>query len=449
MKSVQSVQKILITGASSRSGKTTVTCGLLAALKRRGLRVIAYKAGPDYIDTEYLRCSGSCEAFNLDTWLMTESRMRELFAQTSQGHDIAVIEGTMGLFDGSENGTAAIAKLLDAPVVLVLNVRSMAESAAALAIGFREYDPDVKLAGVILNFTGSSYHEQIISSALNEKGIKVFGALRRDEALKIPERHLGLVQAVENENFDFERLRAKFESSVKIDELLRISIVNSSQTIVNSQTQSTRQKFPVRIAVAKDEAFTFRYAESERMFENLGAEIVKFSPLHDEKLPAADGYIFGGGYPEIFASELSRNAAMLASVKKCSRPIFAECGGMMYLCRNLNGVTMAGLLPFEACMSDHAVMGYRTAESLSDNLLCRKGEKVRGHEYHYGRISAWPGDSLAFAMTRKNGDDAGLSGYSKGCLLASWLHVNFYGEPEIAEHFVKVCHNYHKNILAV
>ncbi|MBQ7267063.1 MAG: cobyrinate a,c-diamide synthase, partial [Synergistaceae bacterium] len=332
------MKKILIAGASSRSGKTTVTCGLLAALKNRGLKVIVYKIGPDYIDTEYLRRSGSCEAFNLDTWLMTESRMRELFAQTSQGHDIAVIEGTMGLFDGGENGTAAIAKLLDAPVVLVLNVRSMGESAAALAMGFREYDKDLKLAGVILNFTGSSYHEQIISSALNKKGIKVFGALRRDEALKIPERHLGLVQAVENEKFNVERLRAKIESSVNVDELLRISIVNSSQTIVNSQPQPARPKFPARIAVAKDEAFTFRYAESERMLESLGAEIVKFSPIHDKKLPAADGYIFGGGYPEIFASELSSNTAMLASVKKCSRPIFAECGGMMYLCRNLNGV---------------------------------------------------------------------------------------------------------------
>ena len=433
------MKKILIAGASSRSGKTTVTCGLLAALKSRGLRVIAYKAGPDYIDTEYLRRSGSCEAFNLDTWLMSENRVLELFAQTSQGYDFAVIEGTMGLFDGGVNGTASIAKLLDAPVVLVLNVRSMGESAAAVAMGFQEYDKDVKLAGVILNFTGSSYHEEIISSALNEKSIKVLGTLRRDEGLEIPERHLGLVQSIENKKFDVEKVKSKIESSVNIDEILRVSIINTSQLIVNSSTRSTHQKFHARIAIAKDEAFTFHYAESERMLETLGAEILTFSPVHGKELPAADGYIFGGGYPELFAAELSENRAMIESVRKCSRPIYAECGGMMYLCRN-----MAGVLPFEAYMSPRAVMGYRTARALNDNLLCRKGQTIRGHEYHYGRISQ--SENFAFSLTRKNGDNAGLSGYSNDRLLASWLHVNFYGEPEIAEHFMKMCHNYRQNI---
>ena len=438
------MRKIIIAGASSHSGKTVITCGLLASLRKRGLKVIAFKTGPDYIDTEYLRLAGCCEAYNLDTWLMSEEDTRRLFTEYSEGSDIAVIEGAMGLFDGGENSTANIARLLDAPVVLVINARSVGESAAAVALGFREFDRDINMAGVILNFTGSDYHTEIISTALNQKDIKFLGALKRDESLKIPERHLGLMSANENSKFDFEELRMRFESSVSIDEILRLSQNESLKTTRPCQKFIPSKKYDVRIGVARDDSFTFIYPESLNILERLGAEIVPFSPLDDESLPNADGYIFCGGYPEIFAERLAGNVPMLESVRNCRKPILAECGGMMYLCRSLkdsdgNKYDMAGVIPFESFMSERAVMGYMTGVALRDNILCRKGEMIRGHEYHYSRVEPeYYGDTCAFELTRRNTDSSHYGGYSCGNVLASYLHVNLYGNEYLAENFLKL-----------
>ena len=435
------MKRIIIAGASSRSGKTTITCALLSTLRRRGLRVIAYKTGPDYIDTEYLRLSGKCEAYNLDTWLMTEERTLELFAMTSQGNDIAVIEGAMGLYDGGINSTARIAELLDAPVVLVINARSMGESAAAVALGFREYG-DVNIAGVILNFTGSEYHEEIISSALEEKGMKFLGALRRDDGIAIPERHLGLLQARENEGFDISRLAEKFEASVDVDEILRIA--GNVSKLRPCSVVVPAKKYTVRVGVARDEAFTFVYPESLGVLEGMGAEIIPFSPLHDESLPYADGYIFCGGYPEIFAEGLAMNAPMLESVRNCNKPILAECGGMMYLCRSLRDndgrkFDMAGVIPFESYMAGRSVMGYMTGVAPRDSIICRKGESVRGHEYHYSRVEPEiSGDYCAFEMTRRNTGATHYGGYARGNVLASYLHINFFGNEKLAENFLNM-----------
>ena len=435
------MKRIIIAGASSRSGKTTITCALLSTLRRRGLKVIAYKTGPDYIDTEYLRLSGKCEAYNLDTWLMSETRTLELFAETSLGHDIAIIEGAMGLYDGGANSTARIAKLLDAPVLLVINARSMGESAAAVALGFREYG-DVNIAGVILNFTGSEYHEEIISSALEEKGMKFLGALRRDDGFAIPERHLGLLQARENEGFDIERLAEQFEASVDVDEVLRIA-ENVSKLRPCGMVTPFR-KYAVKVGVARDEAFSFIYPESLGVLERMGAEIIPFSPLNDESLPDADGYIFCGGYPEIFAEGLSTNAPMLASVRNCKKPILAECGGMMYLCRSLKDndgrkFDMAGVIPFESYMAGRAVMGYMTGVALRDNIICRKGESVRGHEYHYSRVEPEiSGEDCAFELTRRNTGARHYGGFARGNILASYLHINFFGNENLAENFLSM-----------
>ncbi|MBQ3446615.1 MAG: cobyrinate a,c-diamide synthase, partial [Synergistaceae bacterium] len=327
------------------------------------------------------------------------------------------------------------------PVVLVINARSMGESAAAVALGFREFDRGINLAGVILNFTGSDYHEEIIAEALSERGIKFLGALRRDEGLAVPERHLGLLQARENEAFDIGRLTARFESSVNVDEILRLA-GNVSEIRPCCEAVPSK-KYDVRVGVACDEAFTFVYHESLMTLEGLGAEIVPFSPLHDKMLPDADGYIFCGGYPEIFAEGLALNAPMLESVREAAgkKPVLAECGGMMYLCRKMrdsSGRThdMAGVIPFDSYMAGRAVMGYMTGTALRDNLLCRKGESIRGHEHHYGRIEPdFTEETGAFELVRKNGGGAHYGGYSRGKVLASWLHVNFWGCPEFARRF--------------
>ena len=437
------MKKIIIAGASSHSGKTVTACGLLASLRKRGLKVIAFKTGPDYIDTEYLRRAGHCEAYNLDTWLMSQENTRRLFTEYSEGSDIAVIEGAMGLFDGGENSTANIARLLDAPVVLVINARSVGESAAAVALGFREFDRGINMAGVILNFTGSDYHTEIISSALNRIGIKFLGALKRDERLRIPERHLGLMSANENSKFDFEELRMNFESSVNVDEILRLSQNESVKTTRPCQKFITQKKYDVRIGVARDDSFTFIYPESLNILERLGAEIVPFSPLDDERLPNADGYIFCGGYPEIFAERLADNVPMIESVRSCRKPILAECGGMMYLCRSLKDscghkYDMAGVIPFESFMSERAVMGYMTGVALRDNILCRKGDIIRGHEYHYSRVEPeYYGDTCAFELARRSTDSSHYGGYSSGNVLASYLHINFYGNERLAENFMQ------------
>ena len=457
------MKKIIIAGASSRSGKTLTACGLLASLRKRGLKVIAFKTGPDYIDTEYLRRAGQCEAYNLDTWLMSEENTRRLFSEYSAGHDIAVIEGAMGLFDGGANSTANIARLTRAPVFLVINARSMGESAAAVALGFREFDRDINMAGVILNFTGSDYHSEIISSALSQKGIKFLGALKRDDSLKIPERHLGLISANENDNFDFETLCALFESSVDVDEILRLAENDNAKNIRPCEKFIPQKKYHVRIGVARDESFTFIYPESMKTLERLGAEIVTFSPLRDERLPFADGYIFSGGYPEIFARGLSANIPMLESVRNCRKPILAECGGMMYLCRRLkdsdgHNFDMAGVIPFEAFMSERPVMGYMTGVALRDNIICRKGESIRGHEYHYSRIvPEYDDETCAFELVRRNTDSSHYGGYAGGNILASYgggavsasqseiqrnilasyLHINFYGNENFAENFLQ------------
>ncbi|MBQ7559484.1 MAG: cobyrinate a,c-diamide synthase [Synergistaceae bacterium] len=434
------MKKIIIAGISSSSGKTSIACGILAALKKRGLRLCAYKTGPDYIDTEYLRRAGNCDAFNLDTWLMSENSARELFIKTSKEKDFAIIEGAMGLYDGGENSTAEIAKLLNAPVILVINAKSLGESAAAAALGFREYDKEINIAGVILNCAGSDNHVKIISDALEKIGIKFLGALKRDKNISIPERHLGLLPILENK-FDFEKLAEAVEKNINLDEIFSLTPQSPSYLLPHTSYFLPHKR---SIAVAHDAAFSFYYPESLEILKELGAELIFFSPLKDKILPEADGYIFGGGFPEIFARELSQNFSMLESVKKISaeKKILAECGGMMYLCKNikdLNGenFSMAGVIPFNSFMTERPVIGYMEARALKKNILCEKNKIIRGHEFHYSRIEPeFFDDTCAFELTRRKTGAAHRGGYADENILASYLHVNFFGNLELAENFL-------------
>ena len=450
--------KIIISGVSSSSGKTLITCGLLQAFKNRNLKICAYKTGPDYIDTEYLRRSGHCEAYNLDTWLMNENSVLQLFNQTSKDKDIAVIEGAMGLYDGGVHSTARIAKLLNAPVILVINVKSLGESAAAIVSGFINYDKDVKIAGVILNFTGSASHEKIITEELKKNNVKVFGAVRRNEKFKIPERHLGLLPFTENEKFNFEFDAEKY---VNVDEILPRRDF-SLPFVMGGGSRSETEGFnlsarhlPLRfnpsvdsrhlplergdlaVAVAKDEAFNFYYPESLEALKNFGVELKFFSPLHDEKIPNSDICIFGGGFPEMFARELSENFSMLESVRNYNGKILAECGGLMYLCKsikNLNDETfnMAGIVPFDSFMTDKPVIGYIEARALKDNILCEKDKIIRGHEFHYSRIEPeFYDENCAFEFTRRRTGISYYGGYSDENILASYLHINFFGNVDL------------------
>ena len=433
------LRRIVIAGSGSHSGKTTIACGLLEALRYRGFSVAAYKTGPDYIDPQFLRLAGKCEAYNLDTWLMSAERTRELFAWTSAGKDTAVIEGAMGLYDGGVHSTAGIAKLLQAPVILVMDAKSLGESAAAVALGFREYDYDVNFAGVILNRTGSEYHAKIIADELSRFGIKCFGALRRDDGLGVPERHLGLVPVNEGAGYDSERLRLAVEEGIDIDDILRIS---EDTPKIYAPSRKIRPSVRVRIGIARDEAFSFYYPESLGILEELGAELEYFSPIHDSELPKTDGYIFGGGFPEMFAEQLSGNASMTESVRANVKPVLAECGGYMYLCRSLRDFSgkvhkMAGVIPADSVMTNKPILGYMEAETLRSNILCEAGRVIRGHEFHYSRIEPEiPEELCAFSLARRNTNTARFGGYAHKNILASYLHINFFGYPELAERFI-------------
>ena len=437
--------RLIIAGASSSAGKTSIACGILAALRERGLRGCAYKIGPDYIDTEYLRRAGGCEAYNLDTWLTGEEKTLELFKRTSEGKDFAIIEGAMGLYDGGENSTATIAKLLNAPVVLVINAKSMGESAAAVALGFREFDRDVNIIGVIFNCVGSEAHEKILREALESSGIKFFGALRRDERLAIPERHLGLLPVLEN-NFEFGELARAIEESILLDELVRIPPSAPPRgNPARPPLLSSPETFPgKRIAVAHDAAFSFYYPESLDTLRELGAELSFFSPLTDERLPEADGYIFGGGFPEVFAAQLAGNVSMLEGVRQLpkDKKILAECGGLMYLARSITDLrgetfTMAGLVPLDTLMTSRPVIGYMEARALKDNIMCEEGASIRAHEFHYSRAEPeLPSHSCAFEITRRRTGTTHLGGFAGENILASYLHVNFFGNVELARRFL-------------
>ncbi|MFC2316405.1 MAG: cobyrinate a,c-diamide synthase, partial [Selenomonas massiliensis] len=323
------IPRIVIAATQSGGGKTTLVTGLLAALRTRGLTVQSFKVGPDYIDLGYHRLASGRTGHNLDTWLVPEARLTEIFARECAGADIAVIEGVMGLYDGGRRGlssTAAIAKALGAPVLLVIDAKSVGASAAATALGFRVYDRDINLAGVLLNRLGSGTHEEMIREAMTGIDLRVYGALRRDPALSLPERHLGLTPV--EEHAATEMIRAvgeRVEAGLDLDGILELAKSSTPLSITESRNA---EKFSpvVRIGVARDEAFSFYYAASLAELEAHGAEIVTFSPLHDEALPDVDGIIIGGGFPEMFAEALTANLSMRASIRREAEdgmPIYA------------------------------------------------------------------------------------------------------------------------------
>lgn len=440
--------RVIIAAVMSGSGKTTITAGLLAALKKRGLNVQPYKIGPDYIDTGWHTLASGKISHNLDSWLVGKDKLQEIFTATSQGADISIIEGVMGLYDGGRGGissTAEISKLLDAPVVLVIDAKSMGTSAAAIALGFREFDKSVKLAGVILNRLGSDSHRKIIVDALDKIGIKCFGAIKRNEEFHLPERYLGLVPTTENNSADvIEKICAAVEAQVDVDAL--IDLAKNSAPL---EKFNYVEKFSpmIRIAVAKDEAFNFYYGASLKELERLGAEIVFFSPLNDEALPEnISGLVIGGGFPEMFADKLQSNKKIRADIFHAAQsglPIFAECGGYMYLMRELidfdgKSFEMCGVLDGVATMTNKLqTVGYVEAEILSDCVLGKAGDILRAHEFHFS--TAQTSDEKIFKCTRMRTGSEYLAGAVKKNIVASYLHIHFAGCPNAAKTFIDAC----------
>ncbi|MEW6770515.1 MAG: cobyrinate a,c-diamide synthase [Bacillota bacterium] len=453
------MRRVVVAGVSSGAGKTTVAVGLMAALAARGLRVQGFKTGPDYIDPGFHTAATGRPSRNLDTWMLSADAVREVFLRGCRGADVAVIEGVMGLFDGlgpeSQLGsTAHLAKLLHAPVILVMDVRGMGTSAAAVVLGFKNLDPAVNLAGVIITFTGSERHAALVREAVEEKtGVPVLGALKRDSGLGLPERHLGLVPVYETAAVR-ERIgliAAAVAGGVNLDAVLRVAeappVPEPAGTVFPTDPVPPR----VRIAVARDAAFSFYYPENLELLEAFGAELAFFSPLADRKLPPGTaGLYLGGGFPEVFAEELAANASLRREVEAAvaaGMPTVAECGGLIYLCETIecNGAAyaMAGVLPARVVLTRRLQrLGYAEAEALEESCLCRRGETLRGHVFHYSRLD-WRGVRPPAAYRLRFGSGA-VQEDGAVCknLVAAYLHLHFLNRPETAKRFVDFCSGY-------
>ena len=467
------IPRIVIGAVSSGCGKTTVVTGLLSALRQQDISVQSYKIGPDYIDPGYHRLASGKPAHNMDTWLMSRETMVNTFIDTASRQDIAVIEGVMGLYDGGSKGissTAEIARLLDAPVVLVIDCKSMGASAAAIALGFRQYDEGVRLSGVILNRLGSDNHQKMIEEAMAKLHIPVLGAVRRNELLVMPERHLGLLPVEENqERKVVDAMGEAMARQLDLGAIMQIAhhapplgrMQNPADEYLAQVIDGRRRSFPddfgkIRIALARDEAFSFYYPESLAVLERLGARITEFSPLKDKALPEADGMLLGGGFPEMFADELGSNSEMLAAVAGAAAdgmPIYAECGGYMYLSKSLTDFEggehlMCGVLPGRVQMNKRLQMvGYVEAELRRDCCLGSAGMKLKGHEFHFSSELAGEADitgERAFQFTRMRNGAVYPGGFvsGRGNVVGSYLHLHFAGCPEAAVAFVGNCWNY-------
>ena len=447
--------RLIIAATQSSSGKTTITTGLLAALKNRGLDVQSYKIGPDYIDTGWHTLASGKISHNLDSWLVGADKLKEIFTANSSGADISIIEGVMGLYDGGRGGissTAEISKLLNAPVILVIDAKSMGTSAAAVALGFREFDKSVNLAGVILNRLGSDSHKKMIVDALDRLGIKCFGAIRRNDEFILPERHLGLVPTTEMQlgirNEELGMILEAVETQVDVDALINLAKTSAplEDFIYDKKISPT-----IKIAVARDEAFNFYYGESLRELEKLGAEIIFFSPLDDETLPEnISGLIIGGGFPEMFAARLEQNKKIRAEIFKAAQnglPIFAECGGFMYLMRELidfdgKSFEMCSVIDGAATMTNKLqTVGYVEAEILKDCAIGRAGDKIRAHEFHFSKEIKTSGEKVFKCKRMRTGNEY-FAGAAIKNLVASYLHIHFAGCPNAAKNFVDACKNF-------
>jgi cobyrinic acid a,c-diamide synthase len=454
--------RLMIAGTASSVGKTTLTAGLIAAFKARGLTIQAFKVGPDFIDPAYLAHVSGRPCRNLDSWMLGEGALRQVLAHGSVGADLAIIEGMMGLFDGrggnTEGSTAEVAATTRAPVVLVMDVSHMAETAAAVALGFKSYSNSVKIAGVLLNNVGSDGHRRSVEEAIwNGAKLPVLGALPAMPELGIPERQLGLLPVTENKAWDrmIAVLAEVIERQVDLDLLLRIAQKAELMPLVPKKVfqGSASSSHRVRIGVAYDDAFNFYYPENLELLEEQGAEVVPFSPLEDAAIPKHLGGIYlGGGFPEVFAGPLARNQSMAESLQRASRggmPIYAECGGLMFLARSLQTDSgeryrMAGIVPVDVEMDGEVHrFGYRQVLTLEDSILSPKGQFFRGHEFHWSRIKNMdPEIKPAYQMINAEGDHIGYEGVVTPNLLASYVHLHFGQNPLLVEKLVARCREY-------
>ena len=447
---------IIIAGERSGVGKTTVTLALLAAIKARSPShkslVQSFKVGPDYIDPMFHSYITGLPCRNLDPVLTSEAYVRSCFAKHSQNAEYALIEGVMGLFDGATGhddtaSTAHVARLLNAPVVLILNCASTSRSIAAIAHGYRTFDPRIQIAGVVLNRVGSDRHLELLTQALAPLELPILGVLRRQDNIAIPDRHLGLIPTAEMSNLDeiIQRLAHLGETCFDWEKLL--PLMENSQPLPQME-KGVGGEGKIRIAIAQDRAFSFYYADNLDLFHEMGAELIPWSPISDRELPEnVQGLYFGGGFPEVFAAELAENKTARESVQiaiKSGIPTYAECGGLMYLCDRIvdfqeQSFPMVNIFPTTAKMGKRLTLGYRQAIALQDSPLVQKGDRIWGHEFHRSSLTEIS-DRPLYSL---QGYDSHLQypseGWQKHQVHASYTHLHFGAQTRLLERFLNKC----------
>jgi len=466
---------LIIAGERSGVGKTTVTLALLASLKRRNLNVQSFKVGPDYIDPMFHQYVTGLPCRNLDPVLTNESYPQQCFARHTQGVEYALVEGVMGLFDGVKGrtgegdsdspfpqspspplspsffaSTAHIARLLNLPVLLVIDCSRLSGSVAALAHGYRSFDPSIELAGVVLNRVGSDRHLELLKDALEPLNLPILGVLRRQDNITIGDRHLGLVPTAELPQLDIiiDRLAHLGDSCFDWEQLLPLVRCKEELPITTLDFAKNPKS---KIAIARDRAFSFYYADNLDLLEELGAQLVPWSPLTDPQIPAGvQGLYFGGGFPEIFAQELSSNCSARNAVRAAIRsgmPTYSECGGLMYLCEQIvdfNGKSwpMVGILPTTAVMGERLTLGYRQATALQDSPLLPAGATVWGHEFHRSTLSKAPETPLFEVRGYNSQSLPTQEGWQLQQVHASYLHLHFALSPQIPSRFLQHCSHF-------
>jgi cobyrinic acid a,c-diamide synthase len=462
---IQPPQGFVIAATHSGAGKTTLTLGLMAALRRRGLVVAPFKVGPDFIDPGHHTAVAGRVSRNLDGWMLDRTANQAIFQRHTQGCDIAVVEGVMGLFDGfsgtdEAGSTAQMAKWLDLPVLLVVNAASMARSAAALVQGFERFDPGLRFAGLVFNNLGSDTHLRYLKDAVDAHvKMPLMGGLLRNDRLRMPERHLGLTTAQDRplteEQTDL--LADHIEAGMDLDRLLET--LPAIRTAGEEPLPAGRPA-PVRarLGIARDRAFCFYYEDNLDLLAAAGLELIPFSPLEDRHLPEdLDGIYIGGGYPELHAGQLSQNQGMREAICRCSRkgmPMYAECGGFMYLCRDLRDTEnrvhpMCNCFPFRSRMHPRLrTLGYREVRFERDSILGEKGQVMRGHEFHYSDLDDTAADRevtpVYSAVSRRN-DGHKSEGYLVNRTLGSYIHLHFGSLPECARSLTDACREYRRS----
>jgi cobyrinic acid a,c-diamide synthase len=445
---VTSAPRLVIAAPASGSGKTTVATGLMAAFAQRGLAVSPHKVGPDYIDPGYHALATGRVGRNLDAYLCGPELIAPLFLHGARGCDIAIVEGVMGLYDGAAGegelaSTAHVAKLLRAPVVLVVDASSQSRSVAALVHGFASWDPGVRVGGVILNKVASDRHEELLREALDAAGVPVLGVLRRVAHVDTPSRHLGLVPVAERRAQALEAvdaMAAQVRAGCDLEALL--GLARSAGALPDDPWAPAVAPTGERavVAVAGGPAFTFSYAENAELLAATGAEVVTFDPLREERLPdGTGGLVIGGGFPEVYASELSANEPLRKAVAELAlsgAPVAAECAGLLYLCRELDGRPMCGVLDARARMTERLTLGYRDAVAVDDSVLAAAGTRMRGHEFHRTTVEPGAGAAPAWGVRAPH---RRVEGFVQQGVHASYLHTHWAAEPGVARRFVERC----------